>query len=562
MPRCFSASLARLLSCTALVAASGCYWHLNDPGTNAPVNQFYFPTGIAMDPAGRYIYVANGNADLRYAGGLLQMVDTHRFDCAVGRYCDQTRLCNRPLDSECSDSDIAQADIDLKYQPTPGEAECQPDPLDPGVVDCDEGPFIVPNAVVRLGNFAGDITLATRPIGQVPSALPSPEPLNGSDGSQERRLFIGVRGDPSVTYVDAHLGNLLPLATPRPGVLDCFDNPASLMARPGYDAVTNTTTAAPECDSDHLVQTYECADDPLCEQEDENLPPEPFGMYLDTGLVPSTGQPYGNLLVSHLSSGQVSLIDALFTPPLVKTISGPFLPASPTGQHGTFALAPMFPHQLSSIWYMTSNIQPLLATFRVAEANVIVPSTVVSLGSAFAQGSDIRAINFEPGGQRAFLTINSPPSIGVLDTALSTTQVSPGQVVNQLTDAVGICTEPSHMGVRRTSVVGAAGTPPRLKTELFAVCFSADQIQIVDPDLVTVEDTVLTGRGPNAIVFNYSDFDEPAATALPTPVHQRAWFTQYAEMTVGEIDLDPGSPTFHRQVARIGKPVPPPTLSQ
>src|SRR5262249_35719886 len=127
----------------------------------------------------------------------------------------------------------------------------------------------------------------------------------------------------------------------------------------------------------------------------------------------------------------------------------------------------------------------------------------------------------------------------------------------QLTDIVDVCQTPSHMGVRRGNVQGAPGTPDHVQTNLYVVCFLSSQVMVVDPDAPLVQDTILMGRGPDEITFNFGDDGDPDAP--PAPPARRAWVTHYSEMTIGEIDLDPGSPTQNRLVARIGKPVPPPS---
>jgi hypothetical protein len=143
----------------------------------------------------------------------------------------------------------------------------------------------------------------------------------------------------------------------------------------------------------------------------------------------------------------------------------------------------------------------------------------------------------------------------VIDTRI-TDMHNPGQPLNQLVDIVDVCQTPSHMEGRRTLVNGAPGTPVKLQTNLYVVCFLSSQLMIVDPDAPQVQDTILLGRGPNDIAFNFGNVDD--ADAPPAPPARRAWVTEFSQMTIGEIDLDPGSPTQNRLVARLGKPVPPP----
>jgi DNA-binding beta-propeller fold protein YncE len=501
--------------------ASSCHWDLHDPGTEPVPTQFFFPAGIAMDPGGRYAYVTNGNADLRYGGGAVMMVDLQRFECASELFRQNVTGLGAGLPAACSDP--AQAMDDSV------NAGCLLDPIDPSIVDCDETRFIIANATVKVGNFAGALKL--RRI-----------------DDRRRTLYAAVRGDPSVTRIDVDLGHDLSV----PGTLDCFDDPASLTGRPGYDPKSRTNTAPPVCDVSHLIQTYSCVGRPMCTQEDNQIPPEPFGLALDDGLLGDGRTPYARLLVSHLAGGEVMLIDILPATPVVRYVSSQFFVADPSGRHGAFALAPQFPHQSSSAWYLTSDIQPTVQTFRIADANVVVPAQPFTLSGVFVSGADVRDIVFEPGGARAFLTENNPPSLVVLDTRTLPNGALPGVVQNRVVDVVDVCQTPAHMGVRRRLTAGAPGTPPRLATKVYVPCFLSNQVMVVDPDRPGVDETILTGRGPNEISFNFSSDGE--AEVDVEPMARRGYVTTFTESAIAVIDLQPGSPTENRVIARIGLP--------
>src|SRR5262249_26113027 len=140
-----------------------------------------------------------------------------------------------------------------QYDAALNAAQCRWDPIDPTIVDCDETPFILPNATVRIGNFAG----TTRVYRQ---------------DAANRRLFVAVRGDPSVTEIDVDLSRIPTDGTaPRPGVLNCFDNVSTLEQLPGYDPVSNVTKAPPTCDADKLVQEYVCSNTPSCTSGRDNM---------------------------------------------------------------------------------------------------------------------------------------------------------------------------------------------------------------------------------------------------------------------------------------------------
>jgi hypothetical protein len=111
------------------------------------------------------------------------------------------------------------------------------------------------------------------------------------------------------------------------------------------------------------------------------------------------------------------------------------------------------------------------------------------------------------------------------------------------------------MGVRRMFRPGAPGTPTQVSTRLVVVCFLSSQVMIVDPDRPGVLDTIFSGfGGPNDVAFNFlDDGATPAPEALPARP-RRAFVTNFTESTVGLVDLEPGSPSENRVIARLGFP--------
>jgi hypothetical protein len=542
-----------LFALAALVA--GCHWSLNDKSTDPQTDQLYFPAGIAMDPGGHFVYVSNGNADLRYGGGTVMMIDMLSFECAVAAYRKNQPLTaaesTTPLPAACAN--VPVADVEEYWSERASlDAGCYRDVLDPTIINCDESPFILQNSTVRVGNFAGAIRIVA-----------DPDDANNLN----RTLFVAVRGDPSITKIDVHIpkdGN----AINKPGVLDCFEHPEALANRPQYNPnaqcpnkktgniVTCPKTSSPApCDASSLVQDYYCESQPSCTVGVNNngktqLPTEPFGMVID-----SSDPSRRHLVVSHLATGQISVID-IDAPPSMALLSesAQFFPADPTGRHGAFALAQQDPLDHHSLWYVTSSVNPLIATFRIADADVVTVSAQSSFGlsNTFANGNDVRDFKFDNGGQRAFVTQNNPPSLMVLDTRVDDTEGS--QPHNIVTDVINVCQTPSHIGVRRFAVTGAPGTPPYLKTKVIVVCFLSSQIMIVDPDRPGVDDTVFTGlSGPNDIAFNFSDAGSSQPIA-DVGLARHAYVTNYSESTIAIVDLEPNSLTENHVLARLGHP--------
>jgi len=525
----------------AALAVAGCHWDLNDKSTDPETDQLYFPAGIVMDPDGRFAYVSNGNADLRFGGGTVQMVDMLSFECTIAEYrkyskpADPVNDPNTPIPTWCnfmSDQDWIQF---ANYN-----AKCARNALDPSIVECDESAFILQNSTVRVGNFAGAIRL-----------LPDPsDPLH-------RTLFVAVRGDPSVTRIDVHFPGstsanpgatdiYTPTSIDQPGVLQCVSSPSTLATRPEYNPTTHETSSPAPCDATFLVQDYYCQYQPNCTVGVNNngktqLPAEPFGMVVD-----NSNPTNRRLLVSHLATGQVSVI-GVDVPPSQALLSESteFFPPDPTGRHGAFALAQQSPSDPHSLWYVTSNVNPLVATFRVADANVITVAqqSQFVLSSTFAQGTDVRDFIFDNDGNRAFMTENNPPSLLVVDTRNDPSNAN--QPRNVITDVVDVCLTPSHMGMRQ---IGG-------QTKAIVVCFLSSQVMIVDPNRPGVDATIFSGfSGPNDITFNFSD---PGVTPVTQQIipNKHAYVTNYSESTIAVVDLEPSSPTQNRVIGKLGHPL-------
>jgi YVTN family beta-propeller protein len=125
----------------------------------------FFPTGVAISPDERYLFVTNANSELRYDSGSLDVLDLDVVDQIGGAWTGR----------------------DQTYVPPPG---CAIDETQRQTLNCDDNgspapTFILPGAGVRIGNFSSAIGVQTL----VP------------DGSK-LRLIVAVRGDPSVTYAD------------------------------------------------------------------------------------------------------------------------------------------------------------------------------------------------------------------------------------------------------------------------------------------------------------------------------------------------------------------------
>lgn len=192
MPAVARAAMASLAVST-VVLAGGCAEEPN-PGVTPPDNQLFFPAGLLLDPrqgekGSNFLYVVNANSDLGFNSGSIVAIDLKAF---FDRWFDeQLRTVYPYCDDEQGEED-GQSEDDGPREPfkcvldagsqTSDAYPCRRLALRPQVVECDEEQFVKER--VRIGDFA-TFPAATQP---------------GTDGSF--RIFVPVRGDPSITYID------------------------------------------------------------------------------------------------------------------------------------------------------------------------------------------------------------------------------------------------------------------------------------------------------------------------------------------------------------------------
>ena len=560
------------------------------PGETPCRQQLYFPTGVAVDPDGDVLYVTNGNADLRYSGGSMMALDLRRFDCAV-EYARQGFQGTVP---GCSDIDyLTLPDRCLADETPPRLSQSQTDHdgcrrnlLDPSIIECDECPYIV--SAVRIGNFPGEIAVQPRPTPvpsfpvvertlQCPATIPNctqsqmvsvpvcpPGSIPVQDGTLtcqptsnpgfNRRLWTAVRGDPSITYIHA-------IKTPRTSTA-----PSTITFNCGGDS-RNQDGPLGNCDTQRIAQRDlhgEMRNAPVTDPDPlRTLAPEPFGIALnqcDVGLaaVPecAAGQaPFAHLGITHLSSGEVSLIDAnAFSPSSIRGLTepservvldvvGPIVSVS-SGPAGAFAIAPRVGGNRDSYWYVTSRASPTIASFLVNRANTVNLTFGFSVSAGpFATGDDVRGVAFQEGGNRAFFLDNRPPAVFVVDTRI---EPQTGLPRNQVIDIIPVCLGASHLETRTFVDQG------RTVTRIYVACFTAGQFMVLDPDLGAVIAVTNIGQGPFDLAFNFGP-------GMPEPALRRAYVSNYVDTTISVVDLQPGSPTENRVIATIGIPTPPVT---
>ncbi|MBI5499429.1 MAG: hypothetical protein HY907_04245 [Deltaproteobacteria bacterium] len=438
-----------LAASAAAAALAGCF---GSGGIDPPGHRFFYPTGLALSPGGRYLLVANSNFDLRYNSGTVDVIDLAVVDAEIESCLGR---CRGPRD---------EAQFFAGY--------------DPAAPTLDERNESAGRHTVIIGSQVTDLAIAP-------------------DG---RRAYAAVRGNASLTWFDLDED-----AASGARVLSCFGDPSPGLRR---------------CDGGHEV----------IRNGDLWLPTEPYALLVDRDWV----------FTGHVDSGDVAVFDVREggDPSLVRVLD-----VFPEGVNG-FARQPRLddpgtPRDESQdpAWYWlvsrySTRLYPFLMSMESRQAG---EGPAVSTGPSIAvdsndPGTDSRSLAFSPDGTRAFVANREPPSVVVLDTTLR---------------------EDGSVDGSTLATLDLGGGPSRLvmlpladgEYVVLVVCFDAEEVFVIDPDLLAVVDVFRTGMGPHAIV--------------PDPARGRAYLGNFGESTVWVLDFTPGGADFARTVLEIGTPEPP-----
>ena len=440
-PICSSFSLSAALAIVLLTA--GCPASSDDVAP--PPDELYFPTGLALDPTESDLYVVNANSDLRFDSGVLLVVDVEAVSEVVTAW---------------ESGEVA------------GGRDCTADASFPLTLICNEADLIQSDRGVRIGNFATEVDIQTLDSGG-------------------HRLFVAVRGDPSLTYLDVASAG---------ANLDC--GPSGVFG---------------ECDEAHRLTS-------IRDDEDlPNIPDEPFGVYVD--------DENEFVMATHLSIGAVSLTTAPrdgSPPQLTDAVAGIFSAPNNTFP-GAVGVAGRMPGSVDDRIYVTSRTDSRIQTLLVARIPG-QPPQIVNGGFFFLNtvlpSTDSRDIQFSSDGNRAFIINRVPPTLQIVDTSITST----GVPTNEVESAIELCRQASNL-----VVTGEPGDE-----RIYVACFRDGEIWVVDPTGRQVESIISVGRGPQFLVASVS--------------RGLLFVSNFRENTIAVIDIRRGSLTENRVVLRIGRP--------
>jgi hypothetical protein len=546
-------SIAVVASCLA-----GCYSTGNGPD---PSTALYFPVGLAVSPGGQALYVANSDFDLQFNAGTVEayrLEDIRNFLAPIWS-----------VDSSLVSTDVCNT-LGLGVNPAqilyPGIC---------GALNLDSPPppyFAMPTSTglpvprpiassARIGAFATDVLYACQPSAD--PAMGGTSCTGSAPDPRGARLFVPVRGDPSLTYFD---------------VDDDRGDPKLQTFRLECGQAGNNG----RCADSHRIGI-----DPGENTRGLKLPAEPFGIAI-------SDRADAIAMTHQIPGGAVSLITGsggtvMDVKPRLEFVTG----GLPAGATGITALP--IPALVSALGGATlMNYQEgFVVTYRgAAQADVLrffddrfaAPARpfltrVGAFGfSATPSGIDSRSVAIDRTAsspriaceleaiargkknpknpddckdevdclQKAnctriplsvFVANRVPPSLLLGDV---TTPNPTGSTDNlQFFDSVPLAQGPSRAiigKIRNTMGVN--------ETRVFAVCFDARLIYVYDPVSRRIDGQIRTGRGPHALVMD--------------PKEPIAYVGHFTDSYIGLIDLDQShAGTYASVVATIGAPQPP-----
>lgn len=491
--------LLSLSICCGAIALTSCI----SPGEGPSPQEdgFYYPTGLAISPGGHTLYVANSDFDLRYHSGTVVSLDLDRLRDNIPAVWDA------PPDTSV---DLLCGSLGPNTSPLLYPSPCGP--ID--ITRPADGLGSLVGASVEIGAFATDLIVTAR------------------QDAPGTRLFLPVRGDPSVTWIDVEDDRSVQSGFQRR--LSCGDARCTAAHRTGNDPNANLRQAV--------------------------LPPEPYGIAAShDGEV---------VVVNHQTLGSISLVtnDWNQTPTLQFVANG-----FPSGGVGLAALPVPQITQVAAMDYQpgflttfrqageidlvryhndatSSPARPFLVRSGVASITVNssgIDSRGIAVDSSKRQDCENRCNNDEPClldcaaiPLDVFIANRTPPSLLIGETR---SNVSPTQSTDQvyIYDSVPLSYGPSKVVVG--NVVNPNGIP---ETRVFVSCFDARYIVIYNPATRRVDGRIRTGRGPHALALD--------------PMHPYLYVTHFTDSYIGVVDLDQRhARTYPSIVATVGVPIVP-----
>ena len=551
-------SAALVLAASGLVGLGGCFAVAD--GLPPPLDAFYYPTGLVVSPGRTALYVANSDFDLQYNGGTvfaLDLVklraDTSKLRQAIVDAAASSAGGTEPMRAACDTLGVARNDNTMLY----------PGPCAPVVI----APYQQGGKVVTIGAFASDAVIAVKP-----------DPCADGRGA---RLFVPVRGDPSVTYFnitdDREIscdGAPLPASSPC-GSTICLD--------------CGATSSGGRCSRDFLVGR-----DPSDSQRAITLPVEPFGIAVDDRsesiVVVHQTEQTASLLVNRWESEPALEHYLTNLPPGPTDVASFPIPRFVEENSATVDYTPAFGVSFRStavfdvLRYNDDGGSSPARPFITRNASVRIGATASSTDSrgVAVDGSARRACEdtcptgaprndclracVEDNPLGVYMANRAPAAlvIGQVETKFTLREGPNGPEVTGAFEEVSFHDSvPLAFGASRVKMGQVIGKDGRPAWRVFAVAYDSSFVFSYDPASRRVDNIVKTGRGPHALAFDTDRMRDEAGNLVLDVDGNPIWYStmyvaHFTDSYVGVVDLDMrNQATFGAMYMTLGKPVPP-----
>lgn len=523
----FARAGAITLASGAVVA--GCY--INNEGLSPPLDSFYFPTAMVVSPGRSALYVASSDFDIQYNGGTVLAVDLRRLRPQLASLL--TGLRSGAGNSACRGVSVAGAGaLGVNQQALLHPGPCSPIPI---------GGYVSDSAII--GAFASGATLAT---------------ASSDEAGERSRLFVTVRGDPSVTYFDVPDDRDPAASSPACGGGRCLD--------------CGQTAAEPRCPKPHLIGT-----DPAQSQRELRLPPEPVGIAASDGgdaiVVAQQTQDAASLLINGagFTPSLEFVLSGLGTGPVgVASLPTPALVRVARAAGGSIAYSPGFVVTYSGEGRVdllradfdagSSPARPFLtragsvaiqtnASGRDSRGVAIDSSRRDACQASCAEGDQVCLAECTAIPSRLYVANRSPASLLIGD--IKTSLVRTGGAITGAFDTMSIVDQVAlNQGPSNVAVGKIIGTDGELHTRVFVVAFDSRSVFALDPDSGRIDMTIQTGRGPQTLAFDIGDDGDG--------LHAYLYVGHFTDSYIGAVDLDARHfQTFGSMFATLGTPIAP-----
>ncbi len=537
--RLATSTVARALAAGGLITggllaatASGCF--TGSDGLFPPTKSLYFPTVIAVSPGRTALYVANSDFDLQYNGGTVQVMSIIDHDGLPGTRTLAEAVAvwiqaNGTPEQICASIGSTPNLNKVLY---PGE--CAPIHYSPLV-----------RSFATVGAFTSGMTLLPR-----------------QDGGG-MRLFVTVRGDPSVTFFDVvDDRNPAAIASPcgQPFCLECDatgdEKRCAVGHRLGESAVTNVRGITMPTEPTGIAANPQVAGDAIVvAHQTEAAASLLVNRWDETATVP---WPTLEFTLRDLPDGPTQV--AAIPPPLLVKAA-----------QATITYRPGF--------IVSHNEAPTLSVLRYEDDAAGAPprpflidadQTAVTVQG---EGSDTRGMAIDSTERDACEALQDPTDVdglarcaedfplrfyaatrspaalmvGTIESVISRTEDIVTSVTEfvSLDELVALPLGPS--GVYVGNVINKLG---ELEKRVFIVSFDARYVTSYDPLLHTVEASIRTGRGPFGLAFD-TGVDQTGA------LRSHMYVSHFTDSYLGVVDLDMRRETYGQMLISLGPPVQP-----